>query len=344
MEIMKYNLQDFKKISFNGFDYVIPEETMNLISSLSIEVGSPTYIKTPTFQKRDLTNTSSSTSLGNNSGSGSGSGSSNYKLQLKKRKGNKNMEISNEEWETLRNFQVTKIDQKTGIDAKIDQIRLMLNKLTDKTFLDTCEKIKKTINEIIIENIEKDDLNKISVSIFELASTNKFYSKIYADLFSELLNTYEFLKPVFDSNYYSYIDIFKNIECGEADKDYDRFCEINKTNEKRKAISMFFVNLALNNLISKESLIKINHELLSNVVQFINENDKKNEVDELTENIAILYHKDIYNLNEKTVIDELKINGKTILQTITLLAKSKSKDYKSLSNKAIFKFMDLIDM
>jgi hypothetical protein len=80
------------------------------------------------------------------------------------------------------------------------------------------------------------------------------------------------------------------------------------------------------------------------VVELINKDDKKNEVDELTENIAILYHKDIYNSNDKLYIDELKINGITILETITLLAKSKSKDYKSLSNKAIFKFMDLIDM
>ena len=42
--------------------------------------------------------------------------------------------------------------------------------------------------------------------------------------------------------------------------------------------------------------------------------------------------------------DELEISGRTIVDTITLLANSKVKDYKSLSNKAIFKCMDLIDM
>jgi hypothetical protein len=336
METMKYNLQDFMKISFNGFDYTIPEETMNLISSLSIEVGSPTYIKTPIFKKRDINDNAYTQGLG----SGSSMLNTSANKLLKKRKGNKGMEVSNEEWESLRTFQTTKIEQKTGIDGKIDQIRLILNKLSDKTFLDICEKIKIAINEIIENNVDKDDLNKIGKSIFELASTNKFYSKIYADLYSELINTFEFLRPIFESNYYSYMDIFSNIECCEPEKDYDRFCEINKINEKRKAISMFFVNLCLNGLITKKSLIEINHTLLKKVLEYINISDKKNEVDELTENIAILYNKEIYDLNN----NDLLINGKTILETITDLAKSKSKDYKSLSNKAIFKYMDLIEM
>ena len=329
MEIMKYNLQDIIKIVYNGFDYVIPEDTINTIYSLSKEVGSPSYIKTPIFVKREFVEEVEQDNNG---------------FLKKKRKGNKGMEISNEEWESLRTFQVTKIEQKTGIEGKIDQIRLILNKLSDKTFLDICDKIKKTINEIIENNIEQEDLKKIGSAIFELASTNKFYSKIYADLYSELINTYDFLRPVFDSNYNSYMDIFKNIECGDADKNYDLFREINKINEKRKAVSMFFVNLALNGLITKTSLIKINHKLLTTVINYINEVDKKNEVDELTENIAILYNKDIYDSIENINNKELLINGKNIVDTIIMLAKSKSKDYKSLSNKAIFKYMDLVDM
>jgi hypothetical protein len=42
--------------------------------------------------------------------------------------------------------------------------------------------------------------------------------------------------------------------------------------------------------------------------------------------------------------NERLINGEQITDVITQLAKSKAKDYKSLSNKAIFKLMDLVDM
>ena len=54
----------------------------------------------------------------------------------KKQRGNKGMEVSSEKWESAKPFQTTKIEQKTGIDGEINEMRLYLNKLTDKTFLD----------------------------------------------------------------------------------------------------------------------------------------------------------------------------------------------------------------
>jgi len=329
MDTIKYSLQDFTNISFVGFNFVVPENTMTLISKLAMEVGSPTYIKTPIFQKRDVNEnvnifTSASVKANMN----------------KKKRGNKGMEISSEEWETIRSFQTTKIELKTGLDGKIDEIRLMLNKLTDKTFSDIRDKVLTIINELIEEKISEEDLTKIGTTIFELASTNKFYSKIYAQLYGVLINNYEFLRPVFDKNFNSYLDIFKHIESGDPDKDYDRFCEINKINEKRKAISMFFVNLSISSIISKESIHAILCDLIKMVFTYINEDNKKNEVDELTENIAILLNKDSMN-DTSYVLDD---NNKTIKETIIYLANSKSKDFKSLSNKAIFKYMDLVDM
>jgi hypothetical protein len=252
------------------------------------------------------------------------------------------MEINNEDWETLRTFQVTKIEQKTGVDGQIDQIRALLNKLTDKTFKDISEKIKQSINEFIEDGLLDEDFTKIGTSIFELASTNKFYSKMYADLYADLIQTHDFLKPIFDKNYESYIELFETIEYVDPDVNYDRFCEINKINEKRKAISMFFVNLSINNIVTKTSIAHILRNLLMNVLNYIQEANKKDEVDEITENIAILYREEI--IKETIGTPELLIDGKQITQIIMELAKSKSKDYKSLSNKAIFKYMDLVDM
>ena len=88
-------------------------------------------------------------------------------------------------------------------------------------------------------------------------------------------------------------------------------------------------------------------DLLELVMSMINQTDKKNEVDEMTENVAILFNKDIIQGAEDDSDceeDELEISGKTIVETVTLLAKSKVKDYKSLTNKAVFKYMDLVEM
>ena len=72
---------------------------------------------------------------------------------------------------------------------------------------------------------------------------------------------------------------------------------------------------------------------------FISIDDKKNEVDELTETVAILYRKDLYGNNDYELI-----SGMTIVQVVEHLANSKVKDYKSLTNKSLFKFMDLVEM
>jgi hypothetical protein len=82
-------------------------------------------------------------------------------------------------------------------------------------------------------------------------------------------------------------------------------------------------------------------DLLLCIMGLIKETDKKNEVDELTENIAILYNKKIFDSNMN--YNDYLIEGKTIIEIIAHLSTSKSKDYNSLSNKAIFKYMDLID-
>jgi hypothetical protein len=38
------------------------------------------------------------------------------------------------------------------------------------------------------------------------------------------------------------------------------------------------------------------------------------------------------------------VDGKNIIQLVEFFANSKVKDYKSLTNKSIFKYMDMIDM
>jgi hypothetical protein len=68
--------------------------------------------------------------------------------------------------------------------------------------------------------------------------------------------------------------------------------------------------------------------------------NKKNEVDELTEIVAILYKKDLYETDNACE----KIDGLDINEIVEKLANSKVKDYKSFTNKTLFKFMDLIDM
>jgi hypothetical protein len=312
---------------FQGFNYDLPETILSIISELSKQVGSPDYVKTPVFQKREnIMKTENS-----------------EKENFKRKKNNKHMEVINDaDWEVLRTFQSTKIEEKKGIDAHIDTIRTYLNKLSDKNYIDICSKIIETIDTIFSDNKNTEDLVRVSSIIFEIASTNRFYSKIYADLYSQLITKYEIMKTTFEENLEKFIALFNTIEYVEPNVDYDKFCENNKTNEKRKSLASFYVNLMANGIITEEKIKTITRNLLAQIYKFIDLTNKKNEVDELTENVAILYKKELYENDDGE--DYEKINGHTISEIIDIISNSKVKHHESLTNKTIFKFMDMIEI
>ena len=321
-DVFKYSLQEFNHILFQGFDFKLDDPTIQLISELALEVGSPTYIKTPIFTKKEQVSKPA------------------MSMDNKRKKIKAHEIVNDEDWETLRTFHATKIEQKVGIDAEIDVIRSHLNKISDKNYEDLKSKIVSVIDGLIENNISDENMLLVSNAIFEIASTNRFYSKLYADLYTLLIKNYEMMKQVFETNFDTFLDVFKQIEYVDPDKDYDKFCRINKNNEKRKALSAFFVNLTINGILSIKKLIFMICYLLRKVNNMIVEDNKKNEVDEITENIAILCGNKALIESDNTEVD----NGLTILETIVNLAHSKTKTYPSLSKKSIFKYMDMIDM
>lgn len=334
-----YTLEQINEIIFNGFNYTLPNETVDLISKLSLEVGSPTYIKTPVFQKREKTFVASN---GNHVGHGGGHGHTGGGLGNKKKRGHKNSEISDNDWEMIRNFQSTKIEKKEGVDAQINVIRTHINKMSDANFNEMKSKIVELVDEIYTcEN--EDTMNKVSSILFDIASSNLYYSKIYADLYSELMNHFPSMRNVFEKSIHNYMALFDVIEYVDPAKDYDAFCRINKNNEKRKALSSFFVNLMKQNIIESNTIIGLLRNLLAQLYKYISQENKKNEVDELTENIAILYIKSLFEGKDEDDFDYDEIDGYTIPEMIEKMATSKVKDYVSITNKSIFKFMDLLE-
>jgi hypothetical protein len=334
----RYTLQDVTAILFNGFDVQIPSETIQLIQELASQVGSPTYIKTPSFPKKE--GVSSSNSCGAGAGTSNGAGAGSGFSYNKKRRNGKNVEIKDSDWESLRTFHATKIEQKIGLDAEIDIIRSYLNKMTDKNYNENKDQIVGILDKFVEGGISDENMLRVTNIIFDIASNNRFFSKLYADLYCVLMNKYEVMQQTFENSFESFMELFSIIEFVDPEKDYDKFCKVNKNNETRKSLSTFFVNLCNNEVLSVDRLMKLLQGMLQTVMELRNEKNKKCEVDEYTENIAILYNKGVL---EKIVPSNYLIEGMTIDETIQILASCKSKDYLSLSNKAVFKYMDIVD-
>jgi hypothetical protein len=325
---LRYSLEQIENISFNGFDYQISEEIMETISNLAMQVGSPNYDKTPVFKKRENPMKVEPTSVA-------------QKDNGKKRRGKATEILNDDDWDAIRTFQTTKIEAKSGIEGDFDSVRSFINKMTDKNYIDMRNKIIEIIDKIVSENSETD-VSVIGTNIFEVASSNRYYSKIYADLYTDLSEKYEFIREKYQENLKQFIGLFNNIEYVDPNENYDRFCEINKINEKRKSLATFYINLMNNGIITKAEIMLITRNLLADVYKFISLENKKNEVEELTETVALLYKKELYEHDDGKNYEQ--IEGYTISEIIERIANSKVKDYKSLTNKALFKFMDLIDM
>jgi len=305
----EYDLDDFEDIINNGFVCTLPSETISIISTLAEEVGAPTYVKTPVFEKRDM--------------------------HKKRRIGNQN--VTDSEWESIRDFKTTEINKRTGINKSIDDIRGIINKMALDNFEMKRDELFGLIDSILMEEESEVSMERVGVILFDMVSGNKFYSELYANLYKDLMDKYDIFKSIFKRNFDQFLALFDTIKYINPDEDYDAYCDNNKVNEQRKALSMFFVNLMKHDIISHFDMIIIIEKLQSQINDYIHAADSCNKVEEVTENLFII----ISNIK-----DELKNNAAylNIFKKIKQIANYSVKEKLSLSNKVIFKHMDLIDI
>jgi len=369
---MRYTIDNYTSIAFSGINYKLPEIQISIIDKLVKELGISTIkvIEDENEEKpRQAQHSFSTKKYASNSLS-----NSRYKSKI------------DEQWKGVPEFKVTKIEKSEGIDQIIKDIRVCLNKISNKNYDSQKEAIFNFINSVnnsykkenidnektktkkeegnnkennlkdnkinpfgLLEEDEDDeeevqvtkecslDLKKVAQSIFDIASSNKFYSELYAQLYQELIEKYDFFKEYVTNlieDYYKSMDL---IELVDSNKDYDKYCENNKQNDKRKALSTFIVNLMKKGVIEKKNVLNLIIKLQEKIMVFVDTDNKTNNIDEITENIYIM----------TTLINLKELNCKEytdkIVKNIEICSSYKVKDHKSISNRAIFKYMDILD-
>jgi hypothetical protein len=255
-----------------------------------------------------------------------------------RRRGQKSKDRPSMDWDNVRVpvFVPTKIETKEGIEKQINDFRVLLNKISSKNYETQRDLIFNKINEIVSGN-EEADLEKIASTIFDIASANKFYSDLYADLYVELINKYEIFDDLLNGLLEKYYDSLKNIHYVDHNVDYDGFCNYTKTNDLRKAMASFIVNLMKKGAVEKEKVLTLILSIQKLLREYIDSDNRSNEVDEIIENLFLLLTQSYSTMNK----EEKWLSN--ILPQINELSKLKSKDCKSLSSRAVFKCMDILD-
>lgn len=306
----QYTLNDFKRVSLDN-NFQVSDETINMVNKLATLVGAPTYKRTPVFTKP---------------------------IMRRERPRRNKVTITASDWEEMRNFKVTELKKnEEGIDKKIDDIRNLLNKITSKNFDNIKTNIIDILNNIINSDVNKDDLVKVGESIFEIGCMNKFWSKLYANLYKELMSSFPVMKNICTQNFQSFSTLFDNIRW-VSEEDYDEFCLVNKENNKRRAISSFFVHLMKEGVIEASKVAKIILNLTNKFLENIEIEGMKNQVDEICENLFILIKNGIETIETDGSLDDVHDEITSFVENVITF---KTKDYKSFTSKTLFKFMDL---
>jgi hypothetical protein len=308
-----YTIKDFESIVWTEKSInILPDETIQLINSLTEQVGAPNYIKTPSFTTGDKNFT--------------------------KKKKKLNESVNTEDWQSIRNFKKTEITTKEGIQKDIDTIRLLINKLTSKTYEKIIEKLFESL-DVMLENSEYDDnsFNLIGYAIFNMATNNNFNSGIYAKLCNELKNKYDFMSSIIIHNIAEFMKLFENMEFVSPEDDYNKFCETNILNDKRRSMSLFLCNLYKNEVVTLDSIVDYIHTLQSRVMTGMNDEKCKPEIEELCENLYVfLTNMDFKILNKHA-------DWSSIHERLVCIKNTNTQDNAGISHKSKFKHMDILD-
>jgi hypothetical protein len=298
MTLIQYTLDDFTSQIHNGIDYRLPESIMTILDTLSGQLqiaDSPEPAHQNTIHRRPAKPAS--------------------KL------------VDNQTWARTKPFKTTSIEQKTGIDKTLNDIRYCLNNISEINY---AAQLRKIVDSILsIESLGEETAKSVAECIRDGASTNKMNAHLYARLYSEVVQSFlQFAQfpRVFSEQYL--LDLTA-IQCVAATDDFERFSAYNKANDKRKGLVGFLVFLMKEGLIESAVLDSVVQSLVDLVCVWIEADGKTSEVDEVTDNIAIF-------------AKMMDCKSCAWFETIQAIAKYKAKEHKSLSSRSVFKFMDMI--
>lgn len=304
-----YSLADFDKIANDGIKYTLDTSVINIIQELSNQVGAPEYVRTPQFDEKPA----------------------NDSLAIK-RYGRQ--QARQDKDCDIKFATAPQRPNKDGVNVYTDIIRKLLNKITTKTYAELFPTLIQELDKIV--DIQDDYKTTISSLVLSIVSETSFYSDMYASLYASLLEKYEFLWKELDARVVTFKKSIEEITYYSPDTEYDAFCKNNKENLKRKSIGIFLVNLVKMKVINVETVCEIIESIQNNIIGKLDDENKSEILVEMSEIAGDMI------ITGKTFLN-VSNNWGNIISNVKSLSNMKTKDHKSLSNKVIFKNMDVLD-
>lgn len=321
MTTKTYNMTEFERIGRT--DYSLPENVLVSIRNLCSFVGyaentQNTYINQ--YNVNAPTTTTSSYQKKSND---------NMVRTIKKPK-------ETNEWKRPV-FHATVFAEVNDTQAIINDIRVGLNKIKESNceeniamFIEKIDKIQESID--FGDDCElTEKMQQVFDIIYGICISNKMFSKIYATVLTRLCQKYNsHFNQMLDTKITEYLASMQNIVDVNANENYDAFCESTAKNTTRKNITNLFCEIAKMGEyenIQVASIVKMTTDMLTQIFDSIELVEKQKEVEEITENIVIIFS----HFNK-----ELKELFKPMFEQLSSLKKP------GLTSRTRFKYMDFV--
>lgn len=254
---------------------------------------------------------------------------------FKKRKDFQQPDDGND-WASIRSFNKTVVvdDERSENELVISEMKKQLNKLTNDNYIVIRDKIFEILYNHDVNNKCMDEINE---AIFAISSGNSFFANVYARFIKDMIEKYESMREVFKNHLNSVMSRFDSVRCGNPDENYDEFCKINKENDERRALVGFFVQLCLIEIVPVDQIVDIFYKLYDIVETERTNKASMSKIEEVVTTIFCLVNGSMSFLKNHAKYED-------IVEKVSAIANINKKANPGVSNKAIFKMLDLVDI
>lgn len=303
--MITYTLDQFTDIALNLNKHILPDDVLSVYDKLLKDLNINT--RTVEYEQREK--------------------------RYKRQKNNKPELLSSGK---VVEFKQKEVVVKTDYEKIMINIRASLNKLSSKNYDTQTELLRSYLDELSSLNDESYFM-ECSNYLFDVASKNKFYSEMYANLYVELSKLY----PIFEERKEQFI-----IDCIEGldtityideTQDYEGFCKNNKQNDIRRSMNTFLIHLYKKKQCNIQCILKMTTAIFDKIEVNKNTASQVHVIEELTENLYIFISELIREFKQHTSWD-------IILNNLTEYTNIKVSDYPGLTTRIKFKFMDMMDI
>ena len=230
-------------------------------------------------------------------------------------------------------------NSETKVDDKI--LNTIINGKLNKFSPANYNEIKAFLEQIL-DSGETAFVKDFMSLVFKKAAAEEIFCPHYARLIAELATSYESLKTEMAILHKSFLEIYEEVEESEC-KDYAAFVERNKQKHYRLGYSQFIAELAHREILAADTIIHTLTTLLEQIRIHGKKDGSNKIIDEFCD--CILRMNKVFKDCKGVYITGLKQKVvDAILGNITEIISFSTNDYPSISKKAKFSLMDVLDI